>query len=107
MTYDQFTNSMLIACKASPIIDKDDRKTGVRAIYRFDLEEKELIEKDVIEFVARFLDKQQTTLSMENRDLGMFKALKLYENIDYVIEVEDFVQEVLDQLKVETIYDKL
>ena len=66
----------------------------------FGTSEKELIEKDVIEFIARFLDQQQTTLSMEDRDLGMFKAFQLYENIDYVIDVEDFVQEALETLKV-------
>jgi len=69
----------------------------------FGTREKELIEKDVIEFVARFLDQQQTTLSMDNRDLGMFKAFQLYENIDYVIDVEDFVQETLYHLKVEDV----
>ena len=71
----------------------------------FGTSEKELIEKDVIEFVARFLDKQQTTLSMEDRDLGMFKSFQLYENIDYVIDVEDFVQEALDKLKVEDVQE--
>jgi uncharacterized protein len=71
----------------------------------FGTSEKELIEKDVIEFVARFLDQQQTTLSMEDRDLGMFKSFQLYENIDYVIDVEDFVQEALDQLKVENVQE--
>jgi uncharacterized protein YbcC (UPF0753/DUF2309 family) len=71
----------------------------------FGTSEKELIEKDVIEFVARFLDQQQTTLSMEDRDLGMFKSFQLYENIDYVIDVEDFVQEALDTLKVEDVQE--
>ncbi len=71
----------------------------------FGTSEKELIEKDVIEFVARFLDQQQTTLSMEDRDLGMFKSFQLYENIDYVIEVEDFVQEALEKLKVEDVQE--
>ncbi len=64
---------------------------------------KELIEKDVIEFIARFLDQQQTTLSMEDRDLGMFKTFQLYEDIDYVIDVEDYVQEALEKLKVEDV----
>jgi len=71
----------------------------------FGTSEKELIEKDVIEFISRFLDQQQTTLSMEDRDLGMFKSFQLYENIDYVIDVEDFVQEALDRLKVEDVQE--
>ena len=69
----------------------------------FDTSEKELIEKDVIEFIARFLDQQQTTLSMTDRDLGMFQTFKLYENIDYVCDVEEFVQEALETLKVKDV----
>lgn len=67
----------------------------------FGTSKKELIEKDVIEFIARFLDQQQTTLSMTDRDLGMFQTFKLYENIDYVIDTEGYVQEALEKLKVE------
>jgi len=66
----------------------------------FGTSEKELIEKDVIEYVARFLDKAQTTVSMTDRDLGMFHTFKLYENIDYVIDVDAFVEETLEKLKV-------
>ncbi|MDX1295204.1 MAG: putative inorganic carbon transporter subunit DabA, partial [Sulfurimonadaceae bacterium] len=69
----------------------------------FGTSEAELIEKDVIEYLARFLDQQQTTLSMADRDLGMFKAFQLYEDIDYVISAEDFVQEALDTLKVQNV----
>lgn len=69
----------------------------------FGTSEKELIEKDVIEFIARFLDQEQTTLSMTDRDLGMFHTFKLYENIDYVCDVEDFVQEALETLKVKDV----
>ena len=61
----------------------------------FDTSKKELIEKDVIEYIARFLDQQQTTLSMTDRDLGMFNTFKLYEDIDYVIDVNGYVQEAL------------
>ena len=69
----------------------------------FGTSEKELIEKDVIEFIARFLDKQQTTLSMTDRDLGMFNTFKLYEDIDYVIDAEGYVREALEKLKVEDV----
>ncbi len=69
----------------------------------FGTSEKELIEKDVIEYISRFLDKQQTTLSMEDRDLGMFNTFKLYEDIDYVIDAEGYVQEALERLKVEDV----
>lgn len=69
----------------------------------FGTNEKSLIEKDVIEYVARFLDQQQTTLSMEDRHLGMFGAFQLYEDIDYVTDTETFVQETLEKLKVKDI----
>jgi len=69
----------------------------------FGTSEKELIEKDVIEYVARFLDQQQTTLSMEDRDLGMFQTFKLYENIDYIIDTEEYVKEALETLRVEDV----
>jgi uncharacterized protein YbcC (UPF0753/DUF2309 family) len=71
----------------------------------FDTSEKELIEKDIIEYLARFLDEQQTTLSMTDRDFGMFQAFKLYENIDYVIDSESFVKEALKRLKVKDIQE--
>ncbi len=66
----------------------------------FGTSEKELIEKDTIEFLSRFLDQQQTTLSMQDRDLGMFKTFQLYEDIDYVTDAESYVHEVLEELKV-------
>ena len=66
----------------------------------FGTSEKELIEKDVIEFIARFLDEAQTTLSMTDRDLGMFNTFKLYEDIDHEGDSESYVAKVLDELKV-------
>jgi len=69
----------------------------------FGTREKELIEKEVIEYITRFLDKQQTTLSMSDRDLGMFNTFKLYEDIDYVIDAEGYVLEALETLKVEDV----
>jgi hypothetical protein len=66
----------------------------------FDRDDKELIEKEVIEYVSRFLDEEQTTLSMSNRDLGMFETFKLYENFDYAGDSETFVKEALDKLQV-------
>jgi uncharacterized protein YbcC (UPF0753/DUF2309 family) len=71
----------------------------------FGTNEKSLIEKDVIEYVARFLDQQQTTLSMEDRELGMFGAFQLYEDIDYIIDVETFVEEALEKLKVKDVQE--
>lgn len=69
------------------------------AIFGYD--DKEIVEKEIIEFVSRFLDEDQTTLSMPDRDLGMFEAFKLYENFSYDKDAESFVSEALDELRVE------
>ena len=66
----------------------------------FDRDDKEMIEKEVIEYIARFLDEEQTTLSMSNRDLGMFETFKLYENFEYANDSENFVKESLENLEV-------
>lgn len=45
MTYDPLTNALLIACKGSPSIQNENSYEGYKAIYRFDLEKKELEEE--------------------------------------------------------------
>ena len=66
----------------------------------FHRDDKEVIEKDIIEYITRFLDEGQTTLPMKNRDLGMFETFKLYEDFEYPHNSETFVEEALDTLKV-------
>ncbi|QSZ42555.1 DUF2309 family protein [Sulfurimonas aquatica] len=66
----------------------------------FHRDDKEVIEKSVIEYITRFLDEDQTTLPMENRELGMFETFKLYEDFDYPHNSEAFVEEALEKLKV-------
>ena len=43
LAFDQLSNSLLIACKGSPTIKDEDSHSGNRAVYQFDLENKELI----------------------------------------------------------------
>ncbi len=69
----------------------------------FNTNEKEIIQKEIIEYISRFLDEGQTTISMENRDLGMFNAFKLYENIDYEGDAQTYVKEALETLKVKDV----
>ena len=64
----------------------------------FHRDDKEVIEKSIIEYITRFLDEDQTTLPMENRELGMFETFKLYEDFDYPHDSETFVEEALDKL---------
>ncbi len=66
----------------------------------FHRDDKEVIEKSVIEYITRFLDEDQSTLSMENRELGMFETFKLYEDFDYPLDSEAFVEEALERLHV-------
>ena len=66
----------------------------------FNRDDKEVIEKSVIEYITRFLDEEQTTLAMENRDLGMFETFKIYEDFDYPLDSEAFVEEALEKLQV-------
>ncbi|WP_434637615.1 DUF2309 domain-containing protein [Sulfurimonas sp. NW7] len=69
----------------------------------FDRDDKEMIEKDIIEYITRFLDEEQTTITMPNRELGMFETFKLYENFDYAKDSESFVNETLQKLKVKNV----
>jgi len=62
--------------------------------------DKESVEKDVIEFIARFLDEDQTTMTMPNRELGMFETFKLFENVAYHKDAGQFVEESLQELRV-------
>ena len=67
----------------------------------FGLDEKDSVEKDIIEFISRFLDEDQTTLNMPNRELGMFEAFKLYEDFEYPNDAETYVEGALEKLCVE------
>jgi uncharacterized protein YjiK len=42
IAFDPLSNSLLIACKGSPSIDKEKLYEGYKAVYQFDLEEEEL-----------------------------------------------------------------
>lgn len=63
-------------------------------------DDKEIIEKSIIEYISRYLDEEQTTIAMQNRELGMFETFKLYENFEYPHDSERFVEEALDKLHV-------
>ena len=63
-------------------------------------DKKDEVEKEIIEFISRFLDEDQTTMNMPNRERGMFETFKLYENFDYAKGAESFVEETLQKLQV-------
>jgi uncharacterized protein YjiK len=45
LAYDPLSNTLLVACKGSPSIEEENPYEGYKAIYKFDLEEEELITK--------------------------------------------------------------
>ncbi len=67
----------------------------------FGTNKKEEIEKEIIEFISRFLDEDQTTLNMPDRDAGMFETFKFYEKLNYDKDAQSFVEETFDKLCVE------
>ncbi len=69
----------------------------------FGLDKKDSVEKDIIEFISRFLDEDQTTLNMPNRELGMFEAFKLFENFAYEKDAQSYVEETLEKLRVKDV----
>lgn len=66
----------------------------------FDTNLKKLIEKDIIEYITRFLDEEQTILSMYQRNLGMFNTFKYFEGVNIPEDAEDFIEKSLNKLKV-------
>lgn len=78
IAFDSLTNSLLIACKGSPSIDKKNPYKGSRAIYRFDLDSKEL-QKEPCFLID--LDKLESY-----RDRGTFNkfSLKLAKKLGMV-----------------------
>jgi uncharacterized protein YbcC (UPF0753/DUF2309 family) len=69
----------------------------------FDTDETDQVEKNIIEFVSRFTDEDQTTMQMPDRELGMFAAFKRYERIDFDGESDLFVEHALKKLQVDDI----
>lgn len=69
----------------------------------FGSDDKDSVEKNIIEFISRFLDEGVTTLAMPNREFGMFEAFKLFEDFEYTKSAESFVQESLAELRVKDI----
>ncbi|MFP3254353.1 MAG: DUF2309 domain-containing protein [Hydrogenobaculum sp.] len=64
----------------------------------FDKNYTDIIEKEIVEFIARFLDEGQTTMSMPERERGMFEAFKLYEGIKETLNEESFVEKHINFL---------
>ncbi|GAB6077441.1 DUF2309 domain-containing protein [Hydrogenobaculum acidophilum] len=67
----------------------------------FDKNYTDIIEKEIVEFVGRFVDEGQTTMSMPERERGMFEAFKLYEGIVDSKDEEAFAEKHLSLINPE------
>jgi uncharacterized protein YjiK len=78
LAYDPLSGSLFIACKGSPSLDNENTYQGYRAVYRFDLDTKELNEK------PHFLVDLNSLNSY--RDQGMFNSfsLKLAKKLRFI-----------------------
>lgn len=76
LAFDPGSNALLIACKESPATDKDKPYKGYRAVYRFDLEDKDLVKEP---FILVELDKLDIHRKISSfRDFSLRIALRLH-----------------------------
>ena len=80
MTYDPLYNSLLIACKGSPSIEKENPHEGFKAIYRFDLEEGELLRQPHYLIDLRRLDSYIDRSAFTKFSVRVAKRLRLIES---------------------------
>lgn len=80
MAYDPLTNTLLIACKESPSIEKENPYTGYRAVYRFNLETNNLIKTPQFLIDLNKLDtyREQSTFNKFSQKLA--KKLRLLDS---------------------------
>lgn len=77
LVYDQKTNSLFIACKGSPSVNKENIYKGLKAIYRFDLKTKALIEKPAFLINLSSVDNEQNNGSVSKFFIETAIKLKL------------------------------
>jgi uncharacterized protein YjiK len=80
MAFDPLSNSLLIACKGSPSIHKEELYTGYKAIYRFDLGEKKLVETPHFLVDLERLDSYMDRSAFTRLSVQVAKRLRLVES---------------------------
>ncbi len=80
MTFDPISNSLLIACKGSPSIDKENLYEGYKAIYAFDLENEELDTSPRFLINLKRLDSYMDKNAFARLSLKVAKRLRLIES---------------------------
>jgi uncharacterized protein YjiK len=80
MVYDPGSNSLLIACKGSPSIEKESLYEGYKAIYRFDLEKGKLVKTPHILIDLERLDSYMDQSAFTKFSVRVAKKLRLIES---------------------------
>jgi uncharacterized protein YjiK len=80
ITFDPISNSLLIACKGSPSIDKENIYEGYKAIYSFDLEKEELDNTPKFLIDLKRLDNYMDRNAFARLSLKVAKRLRLIES---------------------------
>ena len=80
MAYDPDSNALLIACKGSPSIGKENSYEGSRAIYKFDLEKKKLVTTPHFLIDLNRLDSYIDRKVFSRLSVKLAKGLRLIES---------------------------
>jgi len=80
LAFDPLSNSLLIACKGSPSIDKENSYEGYKAIYKFDLEMEELIARPSFLIDLERLDSYIDQSAFTRFSVGIAKKLHIIES---------------------------
>jgi uncharacterized protein YjiK len=80
MAYDPSSNSLLIACKGSPSIEKENLYEGFKAIYKFDLEEGELLREPHFLIDLKRLDSYIDRSAFTKLSVRVAKGLRLIDS---------------------------
>ncbi len=80
MAYDPTLNALLIACKGSPSIEKENLYEGFKAIYKFDLDEDELLREPHFLIDLQRLDSYIDRSAFTKLSVRVAKGLRLIES---------------------------
>ena len=80
MAYDPLLNILLIGCKGSPSIEKENLYEGYKAIYKFDLEKKELSKNPHFLIDLKRIDCYIDRNVFSRLSVKVAKSLRLIEN---------------------------
>lgn len=80
MAYDPLSNALLIGCKGSPSIEKENLYEGYKAIYKFDLEKEELIRSPHFLIDLERIDSYIDRSVFSRLSIKVAKSLRLIES---------------------------